>query len=158
MHGETTADGIGRIPVNRSPDRGCEMLIRSIGCVIAALALVGAPAMALSVGAQGAGKPAASSRGPVEEGAELYRAYCAACHGDKGKGDGPVASALRTTPTNLTRLTAANRGTFPAQRVPAHGTTDMPTWGNTFRAMGDETLVRQRVTALTRYLESIQSR
>ncbi|MDH4063754.1 MAG: cytochrome c [Acidobacteriota bacterium] len=144
------------------------MLIRSIGCVIAALALVGAPAMALSAGGQGAGKPAATSRGPVEEGAELYRAYCAACHGDKGKGDGPVASALRTTPTNLTRLTAANRGTFPAQRVamvvefgvmvPAHGTTDMPTWGNTFRAMGDETLVRQRVTALTRYLESIQSR
>jgi hypothetical protein len=40
--------------------------------------------------------------------------------------------------------------------VPAHGSTDMPTWGSTFRVMGDEASVRQRVTALTRYLESIQ--
>ena len=42
--------------------------------------------------------------------------------------------------------------------VPAHGSTDMPTWGSTFRVMGDEATVRQRVTTLTRYLESIQAR
>jgi hypothetical protein len=34
----------------------------------------------------------------------------------------------------------------------------MPTWGSTFRVMGDEVTVRQRITALTRYLESIQAK
>lgn len=98
----------------------------------------------------------------------MYRGYCAACHGPKGHGDGPVAVSLKTKPTDLTRLSAANKGQFPAQRiamvldfgvvVPAHGSTDMPTWGNTFRVMGDEATVRQRIAALTRYLESIQAR
>jgi mono/diheme cytochrome c family protein len=100
----------------------------------------------------------------VEEGAEMFRGYCAACHGRSGKGDGPAAMSLTTRPTDLTRLTANNKGQFPAQRVamvlefgvsvPAHGSTDMPTWGSTFRVMGDEATVKQRVTALTRYLET----
>ena len=82
--------------------------------------------------------------------------------------DGPAAPALKTRPADLTRLTANNKGQFPAQRVamvlefgvvvPAHGSTDMPTWGSTFRVMGDEASVRQRVTALTRYLETIQAK
>ena len=96
----------------------------------------------------------------------MFRGYCASCHGRAGKGDGPAAASLRSKPTDLTKLTAGNKGQFPAQRVamvlefgvnvPAHGSTDMPTWGNTFRVMGDEATVKQRVTALTRYLETIQ--
>ena len=111
-------------------------------------------------------KPQAKS--PADQGAEMYRGYCAPCHGAKGLGDGPVASSLKTKPADLTRLTATNKGQFPAQRVamvlefgvvvPAHGSTDMPTWGSTFRVMGDEAGVRQRVTALTRYLEKIQAK
>lgn len=31
------------------------------------------------------------------DGANLYRAYCASCHGKNGKGDGPVAAALKAT-------------------------------------------------------------
>jgi mono/diheme cytochrome c family protein len=107
-----------------------------------------------------------ATRGPAEEGASMYRGYCAPCHGMKGVGDGPVAASLKTRPTDLTRLTAANRGQFPAERVsmvlafgvavPAHGSTDMPTWGDIFRVMGDEAQARQRVSALTRHLESLQ--
>jgi len=98
----------------------------------------------------------------------MYRGYCAPCHGMKGVGDGPVAAALKTEPTDLTRLAAQNRGQFPAQRVamvlefgvvvPAHGSTDMPTWGSTFRVMGDEITVRRRIAALTKHLESLQAR
>ena len=40
--------------------------------------------------------------------------------------------------------------------VSAHGSTDMPTWGTTFRAMGDEASVADRVMTLSRYLQSIQ--
>lgn len=138
---------------------------------IAALLMAGASLTTAMAAPQRAGSPAADTSatpGPVEQGADLFRGYCAPCHGIKGVGDGPVAAALRTRPTDLTRLSAANKGQFPAQRiamviefgiaVPAHGSTDMPTWGNTFRVMGDEATVRQRVTALTRYLETIQGK
>ena len=31
----------------------------------------------------------------------LYKAYCAACHGEMGRGDGPAAASLPTRPANL---------------------------------------------------------
>lgn len=142
------------------------MRMRHLGAGILAVAIVGLSASVLAAPQGGAKGPAA--KGPMDQGAEMYRGYCGPCHGAKGLGDGPSAVALKTKPTDLTRLAAANKGQFPAERVamvlefgvavPAHGSTDMPTWGSTFRVMGDETTVRQRVTALTRYLESIQAK
>ena len=144
------------------------MRVRIVQCAVAALAAMAAPSMAPLAHAQGAGTSAVRARGPVDEGAGLFRGYCAPCHGARGVGDGPVASALKSTPTDLTRLSIENKGGFPAQRVAmviefgvvvaAHGTTDMPTWGPTFRLMGDEAQVRERVRALTRYLETIQAK
>jgi mono/diheme cytochrome c family protein len=134
---------------------------------ILALSISGVSAAAI---AAPQGPPAAKPqvKSPADQGAEMYRGYCAPCHGAKGLGDGPVASSLKTKPADLTRLTATNKGQFPAQRVamvlefgvvvPAHGSTDMPTWGSTFRVIGDEAAVRERVTALTRYLETIQAK
>jgi len=37
----------------------------------------------------------------VARGAVLYAAYCAGCHGDDGRGDGPVARELRLHPADL---------------------------------------------------------
>ncbi|MEJ5240245.1 MAG: c-type cytochrome [Anaerolineales bacterium] len=37
-------------------------------------------------------------------GAELYNTYCSSCHGPKGLGDGPAASALNPRPHNLQEL------------------------------------------------------
>ena len=132
---------------------------------ILALTISGVSAAAIAA-PQGAPAAKPPTKGPADQGAEMYRGYCGPCHGTKGLGDGPAASALKTRPTDLTRLTANNKGQFPAQRVamvlefgvvvPAHGSTDMPTWGSTFRVMGDEASVRQRVTALTRHLETLQ--
>jgi mono/diheme cytochrome c family protein len=141
------------------------MLMRHAVAGILALSLSGASTAAITA-PQGTATGKPQAKGPGDEGAEMYRGYCGPCHGAKGVGDGPVASTLKTKPTDLTRLAAANKGQFPAQRVamvlefgvvvPAHGSTDMPTWGSTFRVMGDEATVRQRVSALTRYLEKIQ--
>ena len=134
---------------------------------ILALTIGGVSAAAI-VAPQGAPAAKPQAKGPADQGAEMYRGYCGPCHGAKGLGDGPAAAALKTRPADLTRLAANNKGQFPAQRVamvlefgvvvPAHGSTDMPTWGSTFRVMGDEASVRQRVTALTRYLETIQAK
>jgi mono/diheme cytochrome c family protein len=103
-------------------------------------------------------------------GAEMYTAYCAACHGATGKGDGPAALAMKTPPTNLTLLTEKNNGKFPSAEVytaikgdsgalvTAHGTAAMPVWGTMFNSMShsDPSEVHLRLANLVRYIESMQ--
>jgi len=103
----------------------------------------------------------------VTDPAGMFEAYCAACHGKQAKGDGPAARALKTVPADLTRINARNGGKFPTVKIrryiegldeiPAHGSRDMPVWGQAFRGMtGGPAGVQLRVEALTKYLESIQ--
>src|ERR1700682_1198964 len=76
--------------------------------------------------------------GKVVTGGSEYRKFCAQCHGLSGKGDGPVASELKTPPADLTLIAKKNNGTFPYQQVfdtisgkyvvKSHGTRDMPMW------------------------------
>jgi mono/diheme cytochrome c family protein len=54
---------------------------------------------------------------PEQTGAEIYAAYCAACHGPGGRGEGIIAAELPVGPPDLTRLTAENGGFFPTARV-----------------------------------------
>lgn len=103
-------------------------------------------------------------------GAEMYKTYCAVCHGTEGKGDGPAVAALKTPPTDLTSLSAHNGGKYPNLRVgaiirgeevlAAHGSKEMPIWGNLFWNMsgGHESEVQQRVSNLNKYLESLQKK
>src|SRR5262245_24811899 len=73
-------------------------------------------------------------------GHDTYSFYCASCHGARGKGDGPTASALEIKPPDLTLLARRRGGTFPrsdieafvrggGRPVPAHGSGEMPVWG-----------------------------
>jgi mono/diheme cytochrome c family protein len=101
-------------------------------------------------------------------GADTYSFYCAPCHGRDGKGQGPVAAALKTLPADLTQLTSRNKGVFPKEQVRAfitsgtgdvlaHGSPDMPIWGPTFRALEtSDKLVNVRIFNVVSYLESIQ--
>jgi mono/diheme cytochrome c family protein len=103
-------------------------------------------------------------------GSEMYKTYCAVCHGTDGKGNGPAAEALKVPPTDLTTMATRNGGKYPSMKVSAmlrgeevlaaHGTKDMPIWGNLFWTMsaGHEPEVQQRVTNLNKYLESIQKK
>lgn len=59
---------------------------------------------------------AANAPSPTS-GKELYQAYCASCHGIGGQGNGPVASALKTPPTDLTLLSKNNSGKYPEMHV-----------------------------------------
>jgi mono/diheme cytochrome c family protein len=100
-------------------------------------------------------------------GRDSFGLYCAPCHGAGGRGDGPVASALRARPADLTTLAQRNDGTFPRERVrdfvsgagrqlAAHGTTEMPVWGPMFRAFESDARVRERIENLLTYVASIQ--
>jgi mono/diheme cytochrome c family protein len=102
------------------------------------------------------------------EGPALYQAYCATCHGVDATGGGPMAGALKTSPTDLTRIAARNGGMFPLPRVsriisgeevvPAgHGSREMPVWGPIFSQVdADQDLGKIRIDNLARYLRDIQ--
>lgn len=106
---------------------------------------------------------------PSLDGAELFKAYCATCHGLSGKGDGPVASLLDTSPSDLTVIAKHNGGVFPATRVraiiagdqlvKAHGTREMPIWGPIFHQVErDQDFGNVRLQNVTSYVESIQQK
>ena len=107
-------------------------------------------------------------RSDVEAGKQTYLEYCAACHGVDGRGFGPVASELKTPPTDLTTLSRAHGGRFPedyvvqvllfGKPIPAHGSVDMPIWGPIFgvRENGNEAAVRVRIKNLCDYLAALQ--
>ena len=102
------------------------------------------------------------------DGAEMFKAYCATCHGVTGQGDGPAAAALNKVPGNLTRLSERNNGKFPTARVQAmiqgaegvdaHGNREMPVWGPLFRTLGTSPNSQEKLRTfnLVKYLESIQ--
>lgn len=50
-----------------------------------------------------------------QEGAAIYAANCAQCHGTGGTGNGPWAEGMRPPPADLTRL--SENGAFPRARV-----------------------------------------
>ncbi|MCO4847575.1 MAG: cytochrome c [Yoonia sp.] len=109
-----------------------------------------------------------------------YRNSCVACHGVSGKGDGPVTDFLSgAAPLDLTVLQKNNGSVFPVTAVykmidgsevaTAHGTRDMPIWGDRLRertaedndfpfsAAETEEYVGTRILALIEYLASIQT-
>ena len=82
------------------------------------------------------------------EGPDLFRAYCASCHGKDGKGNGPVAATLKATVPDLTIITVSNDGNFPVARmkriimgegmIASHGSREMPVWGPIFHQVEED--------------------
>jgi mono/diheme cytochrome c family protein len=104
------------------------------------------------------------------QGSDLYKTYCASCHGEDAKGRGPMAAWLKVPPADLTRIAARNAGKFPLERVDriisgeealpsGHGTRMMPIWGPIFsQVTRDQDLGRVRIDNLARYLRDIQAK
>ena len=137
------------------------------GAVAAALAI----ALLLTPLAAAAQTPAPSNAQQAIAGAELFRTYCAVCHGSGARGDGPLASSMTRRPADLTEIAKRNGGLFPSELVfrtidgkkpvRGHGGPDMPVWGDAFarsRDGGSEDKVKQMIDSLVNYLESIQAR
>lgn len=101
------------------------------------------------------------------DGRANYVAFCAACHGLSGRGDGPAVPALKVAVPDLTLTTARRAGKFDAvaverfiagvDKVPAaHGSSDMPMWGAMFRSDGSDSTATLRLQNLVKYLQTIQ--
>ena len=95
---------------------------------------------------------ALAAAGPVPR-QDLYRRYCASCHGAEGRGDGPAAAALAPRPTDLTKLQSGVPELMTAidgrRTVRAHGTGDMPVWGTVF----EQSRIKDRHARRTALLE-----
>jgi mono/diheme cytochrome c family protein len=111
-------------------------------------------------------------------GKRVYVNRCAVCHGLSGKGDGPLATQLKTSVADLTHIQKNNGGVFPFDRlyrvidgreaVAAHGPREMPVWGSEnevdvttgFRVnpKDRESYVRGRIIALLGYIYSLQTK
>jgi mono/diheme cytochrome c family protein len=104
-----------------------------------------------------------------------YQRYCSVCHGEQGRGNGPLAEYLKITPTDLTQLGKKNGGQFPfwqvyrmvdgREAVRGHGTREMPLWGEEIRRdekaalpRFQEDLVAGRLWQMLSYLQSIQEK
>ena len=117
--------------------------------------------------------PFALSAQVIDEysGQETFMRYCAACHGESGQGDGPVAKGLPISTPDLTRLRERKGDKFPEEVlrkiidgreiVIVHGTRYMPVWGYEFWVEeGADDAAQERVVVivdnLVEYLRSIQ--
>ena len=130
---------------------------------LSALALAQAPAQAAPTV-----KHVPITNAPSNSGVEMFKSYCAVCHGVTGKGDGPAASAMKTPPTDLTTLAKKNGGKYPSAHVasvirgqatlPSHGNEEMPVWGRLFSTIsqGNQGQVQQRVANLVDYVGTLQ--
>lgn len=105
-----------------------------------------------------------------------FQKNCASCHGMSGKGDGPLLEFLKQTPPDLTVLSKNNGGVYPQdkvyawirdpQRIRAHGTEEMPVWGDRYSKeiiekygpdyYGPGSSVQERILELVFYLGTIQ--
>lgn len=110
-------------------------------------------------------------------GKQEFNRSCGACHGESAKGDGPLAEVLLVEPPDLTSISKRHGGKFPASWVyriidgrnglRAHGSREMPIWGDRYRAdalrglplplnIGADAVVHGRILSLVFYLDQIQ--
>jgi mono/diheme cytochrome c family protein len=99
-------------------------------------------------------------------GGQSFRTYCASCHGEGAKGDGPLAQVLKVAPADLTTISQRNGGKFPfddvrkmidgREKVAGHGPSDMPVWGDAFKTTDTEEQAKERIDDITNFLWSIQ--
>lgn len=101
-------------------------------------------------------------------GDQMYAKYCAPCYGLTGQGNGPAAPAFKHAPANLTQLTKSHGGKYPrlfvyqsvveGGRVAAHGSPQMPAWGELFSRMDGvhSQILPLRLKALADYVETLQ--
>lgn len=135
----------------------------------AAVVTLCAFALALQEGAEPG--PTLSRSELTARGEVTFRVYCRSCHGDEGRGDGPLAPLLKVEVPDLTTLARRYGGEFPEERVSryvdgreevaAHGPREMPVWGDAFRSTDDEegreeARVRQKIRQVVAHLAQIQ--
>jgi mono/diheme cytochrome c family protein len=100
-------------------------------------------------------------------GRDLFIGHCAICHGLDGRGQGPLAEAMKIVPADLTQIAAKHDGTFADAKVSdvirnggavlGHGSRAMLPWGLYFSERRNPAVGKARIKALVAYLKSLQA-
>ena len=140
--------------------------MRSLGAFV--LAGVASFAVCATAYCQEPPAAAASPETPSQSpnGRDLFIGHCAICHGLDGRGQGPLAEALKIIPADLTQIAVKHEGTFPDAKVAdvirnggavlGHGSTAMLPWGLYFSERHKPAVGKARIKALVEYLKSLQ--
>lgn len=143
--------------------------MKRIGFWSSGLAVATCLAAAATVPSAESAAPGQARQGEdYNSGAYLYKAFCASCHGEHGRGDGPVADLTEPHASNLTLLQSRAGGVYPRAQVRAvlDGTTQlkghdgpaMPNWSRVLRSTegGDERVLQKRLDAIVTHVETLQ--
>jgi mono/diheme cytochrome c family protein len=115
-------------------------------------------------------KPSRAPAANPDSGEQLYKRYCAVCHGHDLKGNDRISTEFKNPPPDLTTLAQRHKGEFPDAFVesvlrngvsdPAHRNSEMPIWGSVFAASKDENpqIATTRILNLTSYIKSLQAK
>ena len=71
-----------------------------------------------------------AATGNAAKGKIVYDTNCLPCHGERGKGDGPVGAALRPPPTPLISPKTRARSDSDLLTIIREGRAAMPAWKN----------------------------
>lgn len=85
----------------------------------------------------------------IYRGKELYEKKCVSCHGPAGRGDGPVASALKQKPADLTAMAGHHPDGDFAWKI-AEGRGAMPGW--------KETLTGEQIWDLVNFIQNLEKK
>jgi mono/diheme cytochrome c family protein len=166
---ETTAQFV-RTPAYshaRIKARGKKDRIFRLKGILFVIALVTGPGIAR---AQKSEQKPAERQPSTASGKETFLKYCASCHGEDAKGNGPAAIALKPPPADLTTLSKRYNGKFPAGHVSAllkfgrnlaaHGSLDMPVWGSRFKTLDPvrDPTGQQHIDDVVAYIRSLQAK
>ena len=103
-------------------------------------------------------------------GKETFLKYCASCHGEDAKGNGPAAGTLKPPPSDLTTLSKRHEGKYPVgyvsalvkfgRSLAAHGSLDMPVWGSRFKELDPvrDPTGQQHVDDVVAYIRSLRAK
>ena len=84
----------------------------------------------------------------LEQGAKLFRTYCASCHGEQGRGDGPAGAGMAPRPPDLVHASSHHRDGELAWKI-ATGRPPMPAWKGV--------LTETQIWHVVNYIKSIGS-
>jgi len=92
--------------------------------------------------------PIRATAASIQKGKRLFAEHCAMCHGDGGKGDGPMAEALETKPSDLTdRARMASQSDGELFWKISKGNPPMPDF--------EKTLSKEEIWHLVNYLRAL---
>lgn len=71
--------------------------------------------------------PVPTNAASLEQGRQLFKQNCVACHGPEGRGDGPAATSLKPHPADLAMMAGHHPDGDLAWKI-ANGRGPMPPW------------------------------